>query len=249
MLTHVNKQTEQTKRDSENASEAQAEGSPAPGAAVTQAVEYPCGSAVSAAHLPPETPETPQKIPYGDFVAQTTPPPQKRPVAAHVPILDDRTLFRVIRPEAENCPGTVFVPGMTNPIESLYQMFVNMRGMKVPDPDALIVAEHLSDYGKPHNVPLIPADEAFGKYVRILWELILEAEQRGAKNASKTFDFIIHRAAYLFVMANWDEIPHLACRADASNRGSPLFYRMKSFSNRILGIFQEHVRRITFLRK
>ena len=41
----------------------------------------------------------------------------------------------------------------------------------------------------------------------------------------------------------------LRARADASNRGNPLFYRIKSFSNRILGIFQEHVRRITFLRK
>jgi hypothetical protein len=70
--------------------------------------------------------------------------------------------------------------------------------------------------------------------------LIQEAEQRGAKNASKTFDFIIHRAAYLFVMANWDEIPHLAwwtperLISEALNRP-----RNRNFYNHLVGMLSD----------
>jgi hypothetical protein len=76
----------------------------------------------------------------------------------------------------------------------------------VPDPDVKILANHVSDYVKPGNIPRISAIEAFEKYVRQLWELLVVAQQKGEETATSTFDCILHRAAYLFVEADAEKI-------------------------------------------
>jgi len=54
---------------------------------------------------------------------------------------------------------------------------------------------------------MIAVEEAFEYYVNDIWELLFVAAEQGALNPLQTCDFILHRAAYLFVRSTWDEIP------------------------------------------
>ena len=119
-----------------------------------------------------------------------------------------------------------------------------MAGKIVPDPDKLALKKALSvyDYAEPRDVPLIPAEEAFEKYIRILWELNVDAGQQGVSGAMETCDFIIHRAAYLYVMADWNDIPNYAAWCDPArfiaearrgNKGKVVLYK------RLIGMLSE----------
>ena len=229
MLTCVNTTNTTNKKDSEISLETQASAETPPGKAgsadeaelippaSTAPADSPHRTSAAAktrsAGGTANTPKKPPKIDATAYADQTRQILPEHPTAAQVPVEvlpaepTDRSLFRIVPPaKAENCPGTVFLPGM-NPTKVLYQMFKNIQGKMVPDPDAEIVIKHLPDAIKPRTMPMIPAEEAFGKYVRILWELIQRAEEQGGKKAIETWDTIIHRAAYLYVEDLWDEVP------------------------------------------
>jgi len=177
-LTKLNKQT----KNSKISSGTQAEVSAPP-------VE--AGPAVTAAPVPPpapqeapKAPETPQKIDYDDFVAKTTQPPPKRNVAASGATEE---LFRTIK--NGHTVGEFFVTD--DPTDSLYAFLQFMEGKEVLDP--------YPKKGKPpENISMV---KAFEKYIRALWEL----HQKHYDGKQTVNDFVLHRAAFIFVMQDYTQ--------------------------------------------
>ena len=196
---------------------------------------FPPDTSAPAAPLPPVLPETGQcceivpfeaKVPepitpidYADFVAQTVlatarlydnPPPVKS-ASASQPTLRG---VRIIKNEGGMTYGSVFCTD--NPTDSLYQMFANMAGKTAPDPYELEKrAIDEKDRGRPLSlkeiakhgaVTHIPAEEAFARYIRVLWNMLQEIT-----NGHNVNDFILHRAAYAFVMDEWEEVNITEC--------------------------------------
>ena len=200
MLTNFSEQTEQT-TGFLNFEDSQAEVSASPGReeagqAVGQVTSAP-RPAAPALPFPPEATESPK---IADFKAPseviTRKPPKRNVAPPAAPQADSQpTLVEIA--DGKHHIGEVFVT--VNPFDALYQMEANMDGKIVPDPDYEI--GDLSDVGR--KPKMIPAFEAFGKYVRIIWDLL---RRSGAKGATDTYDFVIHRAAYLFVNPPWEEI-------------------------------------------
>ena len=126
------------------------------------------------------------------------------PVPAVLPVANDETLFPITPAKEGEVRGLIF--RTDTPTDSLYAMIDNMEGKMAPDPDALETIKCLSDVGKPKEIKMIPASEAFEKYVRKMWELLVRAHQKNIPGALKTCDFILHRAAYLFVVEPWADV-------------------------------------------
>ena len=103
-------------------------------------------------------------------------------------------LFNILQKPQDRDGDVFFRYGPTyHPTDSLYMMLENLKDKTVADP---FFVQTFDEKGLPTKTAnMIPAYDAFVKYIAELWKLLTDLPDIG----TAINDFILHRAAYIFV--------------------------------------------------
>ena len=110
-----------------------------------------------------------------------------------------KTLFQFLG-DPKKRDGSVFLTDTAT--DSLYFMLAYMEGKTAPDPD--FVPEYGDDMLPTNRQKMLPMLEVFKKYLR----LVLNEAMKYSKPGEIIYDFVAHRAAYLFTTQNMSELPY-----------------------------------------